>query len=225
MITTILIDIDNTLLDFNRCARLCMEAGFKEWGIEYNDEMFNYFKVVNDELWSKIEKGIITRKELHKVRWQTVFDGLGIDCDGAEFEQMFLKLIYDSHEKVEGAEDLALYLSEKYDVYIASNGMHAQQINRLTRAGLICYAKKIFSSEKIGFQKPAPEFFDACFKELSGVKKDKVIIIGDSLTADIKGGKNYGIKTLWYNYHKESTDGVTEADYIVNNLCEIKDIL
>lgn len=225
MITTVLIDIDNTLLDFNACAKKAMIDGFFQWNLPFAEEFFEKFKVINDELWRKIEMGIISRKELHQIRWQTVFDAIGVKADGPQFEQLFLKLIFDSCEQVEGALDLVKYLSEKYDLYVASNGLYKQQINRLTRAGLIDYVKKIFSSEVIGHQKPAYEFFEACFNDLPGVKKEEIIMIGDSLTADIKGGNSFGIKTLWYNYHKENAKGINEADYVVDSLAEIKEIL
>lgn len=225
MITTVLIDVDNTLLDFNACAKNAMRDGMEEIGITFKDEMFDTFRSINDKLWIKIEKGTITRKELHRDRFNLIFAELGIETDGEAFEQMFLRYIFDSHEQVEGASDIVKYLACKYDLYAASNGLHKQQINRLTKAGMIDCFKGIFVSETLGHQKPSVEFFAELFKNLPDVKKDEVIIIGDSLSADISGGICYGIKTLWYNHYGEQPSKTIVPDFTVDKLCEIKKIL
>jgi len=78
MITTVLIDIDNTLLDFNACAKNAMYDGMAEIGIEFKDEMFDTFRTINDKLWIEIEKGTITRKELHRDRFNLIFTELSL---------------------------------------------------------------------------------------------------------------------------------------------------
>ena len=166
MITTVLIDIDNTLLDFNACAKNAMCDGMTEVGLEFKDYMFDTFRTINDRLWVDIEKGTITRKELHRDRFKLIFGELGVNYDGEAFEQIFLRYIFDSHEQVEGALDIVKYLSGKYSLYAASNGLHKQQINRLTKAGMIQYFKDVFASEALGHQKPSVEFFESVFSLL-----------------------------------------------------------
>lgn len=220
----LLIDIDGTLLDFNKCARLSVIQGFRRHGLAYGEHVFETFVRINDGLWLEIEKGTLTRKRLHEIRWNTIFSELGIDFDGVVFEKTFLEFLFDSHEHVDGADEILKYLSGKYTLCAASNGIHLQQINRLTKAGMIGYFKNLFISEEMGTAKPAKEYFDICFERLGNPDKSKVMIIGDSLTADIAGGKNYGIKTLWYNPDGKTPGGIA-PDYTVSALSEIKNIL
>ncbi len=224
MITTVFIDVDNTLLNFHLCAEDSIKRGFSEWNIPYTDEVFTVFNEINDGLWHKIEKQEITRDELFRIRWQLIFDRLGIDRTGYEFEKMFVANLAESAIPVEGANDLVEYLASKYSVYVVSNAIHRQQIVRMTKAGMIDYIKDFFTSEAIGFSKPSKEFFDECFRRLPEIKKEEVIVIGDSLTADIKGGTDYGLKTCWFNFKGEQYSG-KPADYIADTLREIKNIL
>ena len=225
MITNVLIDVDNTLLDFNKCAEEAIKIGFSKWNIEYNEKVFPVFLEVNDSLWQKIETGEIDKPTLYQLRWKTIFERLGIDADGPVFEQDFRNIFSESKEPVDGAYDILDYLSGKYTVSVASNASYWQQMKRLTNSDMLKYFANIFNSEQIGYPKPEKKFFDACFEKLGNIPKDEVIIIGDSLSADINGGAAYGIKTLWFNYGKIPVPKESKADFIVKSLDEIKNIL
>lgn len=225
MITNVLMDVDNTLLDFNKCAKEAIKIGFLKWNIEYSDKVFPVFLEVNDRLWRKIETSEIDKKTLYQLRWKTIFERLGIKADGPAFEQDFRNIFSDSKEAVDGAYEILDYLSERYILSVASNASYLQQLKRLTNSDMLKYFSNIFNSEQIGYPKPEKKFFDACFEKLGNIQKDEVIIIGDSLSADINGGADYGIKTIWFNYDKASVPDNVKADFIVNSLDEIKNIL
>ncbi len=110
MITNILIDVDNTLLDFNKCAEAAIKTGFLKWNIEYSEKVFPVFLEVNDSLWRKIETGEIDKKTLYQLRWKTIFERLGINADGPTFEQDFRNIFSDSKEPVDGAYELLDHL-------------------------------------------------------------------------------------------------------------------
>lgn len=224
-IKVILLDIDNTILDFNKSAKKAVEIAFNICGLEYNDNTFNVFIEQNDKLWQKIERGELTRQELHKIRFQTIFNVLGIKGDGEKTEIEFRKALFNIAEPVDGALEIVKYLSSKYKVYSASNAIYNQQINRLNIAGMFKYFSGFFVSEIIGHQKPTKEFFDYCFKNLNGIKKEQAIMIGDSLTADILGAKNYGIKSVWFNRKAQKNVQKITPDFTVDNLEQIKNIL
>ncbi len=224
MITTVFIDIDNTLLDFDKCAEMSAVKTFNDMGIEYSDKVFTTFTGINNRLWRDYENGVITKPELHKVRWNLIFEELGIDADGQKCEGVFYSYLRESCEPVSGAIDILRYLHSRYTVCATSNSGYEQQRTRLENAHMTEYIDHIFVSEDIGFQKPEKAFFDECFKRLGGASdKCRTIIIGDSLNADINGGKAYGIKTCWYN--PLYNGGFTDADYAVKSLSEIKNIL
>lgn len=223
MIKAVLIDIDNTLLDFGKSAYSAIKDGFADRRLEFNENVMNVFHSVNDFLWGKIEKGGLTKEELFDVRWKMIFEKLEINADGHEFETYFRKYLFDSAFPIDGAVDLLKYLSSKYKIYSASNGANNQQINRLTNAGMIDYMQAVFTSQALGVQKPDKVFFEKCL-DIMNCTYDEVIMIGDSLNADICGAKNVGIKTCLYSPNEDITSHNC-ADYIVKHLSEIKNIL
>jgi FMN phosphatase YigB (HAD superfamily) len=87
------------------------------------------------------------------------------------------------------------------------------------------YFKEIFVSEDVGIPKPATEFFDYCFEKLDNPDKASVILIGDSLSADIKGGYNYGLETIWFNKSNDDMPEDITPTYIVTKLSDIEKIL
>ncbi len=225
MITTVLLDVDNTLLDFNRCAAGAMKSAFAEWDLAYEDRVLPAFHEINDQLWEQIEQGRLTKDTLHQVRWQKIFDRLGIRRSGADFEITFLKYMAESYQPVEGAGRLLEYLYPKYTLCIVSNASHHQQMNRLEKAGFLKYFKYVFTSEQIGCPKPGRKFFSACLSQLGDPPKESVIIIGDSLSADIRGGRESGIQTCWYHHSGAAAEQNDAADYTVGTLAEIEQIL
>lgn len=220
----VFIDIDDTLLDFTKCANDAIKSACKKFGVPYTTTLVDTFHPINLDLWHRLEKKEVTKERLFDTRFQIVFDKLGIKADGIAFETAFRENFHESAILVDGARDLLEYLRSKYKVYVASNASMHQQTNRMKRAELDGYIDGYFVSEDIGFPKPQKEFFDACFKALPDVKPQDVVMIGDSLSADIKGACEYGLKTIWYNHRNEPTADV-KCDYIVSRLSEVKNIL
>lgn len=224
MIKAVLLDIDNTLLDFNQSAALAMEETFAEHRLPFAKENFYTFKSVNDSLWLKIESGELTRAELHATRFNIILGKLGLSYDGTAVEKSFLANLNHCAVKVDGAEELLSYLAAKYVLCTASNAPTVQNKTRLRYSGLNKYFTHEFVSEEIGYAKPDPRFFDVCFGVLSPIDRKETVMIGDSLTADVAGAVNYGIKTVWFNrgeINKVPPKGVTE----VKKLADIEKIL
>ncbi len=225
MITTVFIDIDNTMLDFDVCATYAMTMGLEKYGRKYETGLFECFKKINDNLWRRIEDGTLSKDGLKKIRWNTVFDAFGIKgIDGPEFEEVFHDYLAVSAEPVAGAHEILKYLSAKYRLFATSNGPYGQQKFRLDKADMEKYFSGLFISETVGAMKPTKEYFDYCV-ENAGANRDEIMLIGDSLTADILGGKNAEIKTIWFNHDKAEIPKDVIWDYYVESLDEIKTIL
>lgn len=235
-IKVLFLDIDNTLLDFNAAAKWGMEQCFCSAGLKFHPEMFGIFVEENNKIWHRIERAELSMDDLPYVRWQAILKRLHMEADGVEMEMEFRRLLHLSAVPVEGAEEILKYLYEQnYCLCAASNGPYEQQINRLKKADMLKYFSYFFISEKIGADKPSREFFDGCMKELPGVLPSQCMMIGDSLTADIEGGRAYGIHTCWFRKGKlaenvENAETQTEkcgkeADHIVGDLLQLKEIL
>jgi len=219
MIKAILLDVDNTLLDFNKCACAAMYDAAREFSLPLPEDAFAAFRRINDGLWRQVEQQTLTTEELYRIRWALIFRELGIDFDGPTFEERFYHYLTTAAEKVDGADELMAYLKDKYILCIASNAPYRQQVQRMEKAGYLPYLHHLFISEEIGAAKPAPRFFEACLAALAPLRPEEVLMIGDSLTADIAGAKACGIRTCWYR-HGSGKDG-SMADYCVADLREI----
>lgn len=224
-IKVVFLDVDNTLLDFNENAKLSLKLSMKEHGLEYKDGYFSVFKSINDKLWKDVEKKVITRDKLHEIRFNLIFKELGISFDGKVLEKTFLNTLNRCTVFVDGAMELVKYLSKKYILCSASNAPYVQQIERLTNSGIMPYLKHTFISQELGVNKPDPRFFIKALERLDIKDKSKMVMIGDSLSADILGGINFGIKTVWFNFEKLEPPYKVKPDYIVNKLKEIEEIL
>ncbi len=225
MIKAILIDIDDTLLDFEKNAYLALDASFSFQDTKFKEEYFDTFLKINTSLWDKIEKKLITKEELKKVRFVQILNALKIDKDPYKMEEDFRSQLFNFAIPVEGAKETLEYLASKYKVFAASNAMHNQQLARLQKAGMDKYITDLFISEEIGFYKPTKGFFDACFKQMGGIKPSETVIIGDSIGADITGGKEYGLTTIWFNNKNKIRFNDDGVDYEVRNLIDVKNLL
>lgn len=223
MTKIILFDIDNTIMNFDECARLAIKQACADFDLPFDDSIHNVYLEINALLWQRIESGVLARQDMYKIRWQMIFDKLDIKRDGKSFEPLFLSNLAKQSVLVDGAKDVLAYLTPKYTLCVASNAPYEQQLQRLQNAGIKQFFDEFFISEKIGHQKPTKEFFDFCFDKLGNPPKSDVMIIGDSLTADISGGKSYGIKTCWFDRY--NTKQNVDADFYITKLEQLKDIL
>ena len=231
MIKAVLLDIDNTLLDFDQCTRDAMKEGFRKFELPpYKDYMFDAFLLVNNEIWRDFEQGRIDFEGILNTRWQRVFELLNIAFDGYTFEKYFVEYIFNSHILIDGAQELLKYLNEKYLVCAATNGPEEQQINRLKQAGILGYFQLLFISEKMGVVKPEKEFYAQVMAQLQekldgNIRSEEIMAIGDSLTSDIAGGQESGMQTCYFNPENKPLEGKVIPDYSVAALAEIKNIL
>ncbi len=237
----VFLDIDNTLLSFSDYVREAMASGFAKYDLHPKtddlDELMAIYDEVNGALWRQLERGEMTfdelidvRCELIDVRWNRVFAAMGIDFDGRAFERYFRDALHESAIPEAGAKELLAYLHGKYTLCAASNGPYEQQVHRLEVGGMKDVFAHCFISEAVGAQKPDPAFFDHCFAKLraSGfpdLRPEETILIGDSLTSDIAGGKGYGMQTCWYRREPKPVPAGGEPDFIVDRLEHVQEIL
>lgn len=225
MIRYVLFDVDDTLLDFGKAEAAAIRKTFERIGIPVTDELIRRYSEINAQQWSRFEKGEITREKLLTERFDILFSELGINVPSEMAQASYEYLLGIGHYFVDGAEELLEALKDKYELYIVSNGNASVQDRRLKSAGIIPYFKDIFISERVGFNKPSAEFFEACFEHIPGFEKDKAVIVGDRLSSDILGGINAGVKTCWFNPRGDAPDPDIPADYEIKHLGELPALL
>lgn len=222
---TLLFDADETLLDFSAAQYDALTTLFKKHGHEINDRIREKYNTLNQSLWRAYEKGDITRDEVLYTRFQLLFHQLGYDVDGVLYEKEYHRELNKGHKIIPGAKQVLEQLKDNYDLYIVTNGVADTQYERLTASGLYPYFKEVFVSEVAGYQKPRIEFFQYAFDRIPGFNKDATIIIGDSLSSDMKGGIDAGIDTCWYNPHHAENTLNLPISYEIKELKEILNIV
>ena len=225
MIKTIFLDLDDTIFDFHKAEALALTGMLKEIGVEPTEERISRYSEINAMQWKRLERGEITREVVLYERFRLFFLEYGIAQDPMTARRIYEKKLGTGHYFIDGAEELLDALYGKYRLYLASNGTAAVQAGRIQSSGIEKYFEEIFVSEAIGHNKPSKEFFDFCFDKIGGIDKESAIIIGDSLSSDILGGKNAGIKTCLFNPKKKAVTGDIIPDYEVNSLSEIPALL
>ena len=223
----LLFDADNTLLDYDGAEKFALKSVFEQFSIEFNDNFLTEYQRINLAYWKKYEKGEITKANLQTARFKDLLKLLNFNNDPFEFNHFYIKNLGLCSKIMNGADEICQYFfSQKCGIYIVTNGITQTQHNRLNNSVLSKYIIKTFVSEETGFQKPQKQFFDYVFNHIKNFKKDKTIIIGDSLTSDIQGGINAGIATCWYNpKHEKNNYEAIKPDFIINSFEELKDIV
>ena len=221
--TTVLLDLDNTLLDFNASSREALEKTFLHFSLPYSREEWERFAYFNTSLWLAFERKEIPKSLIYEERFRLYFKDRGIEADAAALNAMYLPLLGQCVHLMPDCRELLAALRERgCTLCVVTNGETSTQISRLTRSALLPCFDHIFISEEIGHAKPSPEFFDAVFKELGEETRRDAIILGDSLTSDMQGGKNAGIATCLYRLDAEPDE---RCDYTIDNLMDFLNML
>lgn len=224
MVDTLLFDLDNTLLDFNQAEKIAVSKTLKHFHIVPEDAILKRYSKLNLAQWKLLEQGKISREQVKLRRFQILFTELGTDAPAEEAALMYETLLAHGHYFINGAEELLETLYGKYRMYLVTNGTLSVQKGRLKSSGISTYFEDIFISEELGYNKPSVEYFNCCFSKIPDFHRETAVIIGDSLTSDIQGGINAGIRTIWFNPNHEKASDVI-PDYKFDKLLELPGLL
>lgn len=219
----LLFDLDHTLLDFDAAEDIALSQLLKEEGVEDIQAYKDYYVPMNKALWKDLEQKKITKSELINTRFTKLFAHFGVEKDGAYLAELYQFFLSKQGQTFPGVEDLLKKLISKgYDLYAATNGITYIQTGRLEQSGIAPYFKEIFISEQLHTQKPDAEFYEKIGARIPNFDKNQTLMIGDSLSADIQGGNNAGIDTIWYNPHHLENKSLAHPTYEVHSY---KDLL
>ena len=218
----ILWDADDTLLDFQRSEASALERAFAEYDLPLTEEIRRGYLEINHGLWKALERGEVTKQQVLDQRFQRTFSRFGLTAprDGS-FERTYQRMLGEGAFLLPDAESVLRALSGRCRQAIVTNGVTATQRNRLRLCGLDRVMDDVFISEQLGAAKPQRAFFDAVFDRLGQPPRERVLIVGDSLTSDMHGGEVAGIDRCWFNPHGvENTSGV-EVTWEIRRLPEL----
>ena len=224
---TILFDVDDTLLDFKENEDQALTKTFSKLNHCFSPEDRRQYKMYNQHLWQQYENGVITRSYLLQIRFKNFFKKeFNEEISNKQVTKIFLNFLAQGHQKIQGATQLLADLrAAGCCLFVASNGLPAVQRQRLQDANLLSYFQALFVSDKIGYQKPAKEFFETAFQQIPAFDRKSTMIVGDSLSSDIQGGLNAGIQTVWFNPEHKKNPTVITPDYEISELIELEKVV
>lgn len=223
MIEFLFLDLDDTILDFQKAERLALAKTLESFGLPPTDTVLARYHEINREHWERLERKELTRQQVLVGRFAALFQEMGLSAEAEKVARTYEENLSQGHYFLPGAEEALKSLSQTYKLYLASNGTARVQAGRLKSAGIIPYFQEIFVSEEMGYNKPDPAYFDACFARIPGFRKDRAMMVGDSLSSDILGGIQAGIATCWVNPRHKT--GSIRPDYEIESIVQLEALL
>ncbi|AET61118.1 YjjG family noncanonical pyrimidine nucleotidase [Paenibacillus terrae] len=221
----ILFDVDDTLFDFKKAERHALHNTFTQSGLPQGATEYKAsYDEINSVLWREAEEGHITSAELRVERFKRLFAVHELDLNPDEFSTVYLRYLGEGAFLINGAVEICEMLSD-CRLAIITNGIKEVQTSRIQRSPLRNVFEQVIISEEVGCQKPQAAIFDYAFKKLAISDKNKVLMIGDSLTSDIQGGNNYGIDSCWFNPAGKINASEIQPTYEIKSLMELANII
>lgn len=221
----LLFDADHTLFDFNKSEYFALKEALEFYSLPSGDDVIERYSVINVKYWKMLERGEIDKKSLMLARFVEFAREYGFEDKAEALSDLYMSNLAHEAHLFEGALELIEELSKKYRLFIITNGVKSTQDGRFGLSPITKYFERIFISEVIGAEKPSKAFFDAVASGIDGYSREKAIVIGDSLSSDIKGAINSGIDCIWYNPQGKIAPEGWQITYNVKSFDEISEIL
>ena len=223
--TTILFDADDTLLDFGAAEHAAITSVLRLYGLPHDEGVINEYSRINLSFWKMLERGEIKKDELKYRRFEAFCEHLGFCVNAREMAEQYMSELSKQNPLIDGSIDICERLFGKCRLYIITNGIKFIQESRFSTSPLMKYFDGVFISESIGHDKPSIEYFEAVERAIPDFDKSTTLVVGDSLTSDMKGGINFGLDTCWFNPNGKAHPEEMEITYEIKSLDEIYDIV
>ena len=229
----ILLDADNTLFDFNASQRLAFFAMLSEFGIEPREDYLTAYHNINDRWWKKLERRETDREQLKLGRFVDFAAYAGIkDVAPADMDACYRKHLGDNGIELPGAVDFLKKIRDGHELFIVTNGMSQTQHGRFDRSRVRELVNGLYISEELGADKPSVRYFELVLEDIArqfpDMTKEQCLVVGDSLTSDIKGANNAGLPCCWYDRegkYQPEKELSARPDYIAHSYDEIAAII
>ena len=217
---TLLFDLDNTIMDFSKNEVRSLNELFTKFNIELTKEVWDTYQHINHGLWRAYESGELSMEDVLFTRFSKTMAEFNIDVDGVAFENQYRINLGLGSELMDNAIEVLEKLVKTHRLYVVTNGVQETQRSRMESADLNKYFIRVFDSESIGVQKPSSAFFDHVKANIENFEDCSTLIIGDSLTTDIKGGRDANLDTCLITSN-DTTTLQSQSTYVIHNLLEL----
>jgi YjjG family noncanonical pyrimidine nucleotidase len=223
--TTLLFDLDHTLLDSDESERLAYAHTMATIGLPDPDDHFDRYVAINRAMWVAVEVGEMQPSEVRYRRFEQFVDEVGVEADPDTMADAFVWGLGQFGQLYAGARAVLETLAERATLAMVTNGLSDVQRARIERLDLTAFFHTVIISSEVGVTKPRREIFDLAFDGLGRPDPSTALMIGDSLTSDIAGGRNYGIDTCWYNPRQQRRDAGEIVTHEVADLVALEPIV
>lgn len=222
----VLLDFDETLVSFKESEALSITKVYNKYGIPATEENIQLYHEENERLWREFEKGNIKKKDIQKNRFNKVVEIFGLKANMAEqMNRDYVNYLKNSAILFDGAIEFLEDIEDHVTIAIVTNGIDSVQNNRLKLSRVVDFADGVFTSEKVGYNKPDKRIFFSALKTLGIENTKKVLVVGDNLQSDIKGGINAGLDTCWVNFEGVENTTNIKPKYTAYDFTQLKNII
>lgn len=223
--TTLLLDVDETLLDFKKAENVSLKNALVRAGVDPTDEVCERYHHINDALWKALERGEIKKERIKTKRFELFYEEFGFTGDPHETAGFYVDELSHAGFLLDGAREFLETILGHYDIYAVTNGIQSVQQGRFAAADINKYFKDVFISERVGYSKPDKRYFDYVLAAIPEKDTSAILVIGDSPTSDIKGAQNAGLDSCWFAPYLKDYPGEQAPTYIARGYGDILNII
>jgi YjjG family noncanonical pyrimidine nucleotidase len=221
----VLLDADGTLFDFDRAQRAALEATATAHSLGSFEAVHDAFVRVCDRVWRRFERGEITADRLRVERFEDLLGELGVDGDAGRLSVDYVRELAGHTDLLPGAQEVVEGLARRVRLLLVTNGLAEVQRARFGASPIRRFFADVVISDEIGVAKPQRGFLDVAFERMGRPRRDRVLMVGDSLSADIEAGVRYGLDTCWFNPRGLPLDGGPTPTFTITRLGQIEGIV
>jgi 2-haloacid dehalogenase len=218
-------DADGTLFDYNRAEATALQKAFELLSLQFEMGYLDIYREINGGLWQALERQEIKPDVLRVRRFELLLEALQLSGMPDQLSTAYVEQLAVCAELMDGAYEVLQTLQRTSRIAIVTNGLQAVQRSRLEYSTIRKFISELIISEEVGAAKPSAAFFEAAFAQTGYPPKSDALIIGDSLTSDMRGGVDYGIDTCWYNPAGEARPDNLPITYEIRHLHELLEIV
>lgn len=227
--THLFFDLDGTLWDIETNTRITLEQIVHHVNHEPLSSrcgrFIDRYHINNDRLWELYRNQGIDKDKLRWYRFYLTLKDLGIDnmAMARELDRAYIERSPLQTSLIPYSREVLEYLAgEKYHLYIVTNGFNEVQFRKIRESGLEKFFQGMITSEMAGILKPHRRFFEYVLSQ-TGALREKSLVIGDSVEADIQGALDAGLDAVYFD---RGTHGkVPEGVRVIHTLTELKEFL
>ena len=221
----LLIAADDTIFDYDRAEAYAFAATSRDLGVDYDeDRHLPVYRRINEGMWKALERGEIDQARLATERFRRTFEELRIEVNAGEFSDRYLERLGEADFLLPEAQATVEALAKEVSLVLLTNGLSRVQRSRFARSPVTRHFNQIVISDEVGVKKPDPGIFALATEGFDHIRKEAILMVGDSLSSDIRGGVNFGIDTCWYNPRQRPLPEDPRPTYQIDALSQLLEL-